>query len=481
MELNQLDIQQAGTGLQNKKFSSTELTQACFNQIKKTDSGIKAFITKSRDRALKQAEAVDQSISQKESIPDLAGIPYAAKDNFCTQGIKTTAASKILENYIPSYESTTTSRLEQQDAVLIGKTNLDEFAMGASTQTSAFFTSRNPINTDMVAGGSSGGSAAAVAANHCIYALGSDTGGSIRQPACFCGVVGLKPTYGRTSRYGVIAMASSLDTIGCITKNVADSAIVLQYIAGRDPKDSTTSNVNLNNYSTEIKSDIKGLKIGIPKGFMDQPGLNPKLNDIFKSSISLIEKMTGNPVVPVEFISPDYMLACYYIIMPAEVSSNLARYDGIRYGYSNSGDKDDLLSHYLKTRSVGFGEEVKRRIILGTFTLSHGYYDSYYKKAIQVRDIVRHDFKHAFKQVDALICPTTPSTAFPIGQNIDDPLQMYLQDIFTIPASLAGVPAISVPNGSIDGLPTGLQIIGNWFCESTILRIAHHFENYNND
>ncbi|MFH1889963.1 MAG: Asp-tRNA(Asn)/Glu-tRNA(Gln) amidotransferase subunit GatA [Candidatus Kuenenbacteria bacterium] len=474
MNLKDLTIKKAHKGLIKKEFSSTELTKAYLEQIKKVDKDVKAFITVTEKEALNQAEKVDQKIAQGDSISELAGIPYAAKDLFCTQGIKTTAGSKILENFISPYESTTTQRLSEQDAVLIGKTNLDEFAMGSSTENSSFFVTKNPHDKTRVPGGTSGGSAASVSADEVIYAVATDTGGSIRQPASFCGVVGLKVTYGRTSRYGVVAYASSLDTIGHLTKNVEDSAIVLQAIAGKDEHDSTTSNIALDNYEKELKKDIKGVKIGIPKGYLEMQGLNPKVKFLIEKGIKRIEELTGEKAREIELMPPDYALACYYIIMPSEVSSNLARYDGIKYGLSEK--TENLLKSYLKTRAKGFGDEVKRRIILGTFTLSHGYYDAYYKKAQAVRASVIQSFKKAFDQIDVIIMPTAPGTAFKIGEKTNDLLQMYLEDLYTIPASLAGLPALSVPCGKVNNLPVGLQIIGNWFDEKSILRLAHHFE-----
>jgi len=473
-KLNQLTIIKAHQGLISKQFSSTELTKSCLDEINKSDENINAFITVTAEQALTKAKEVDQKIAQGDSISDLAGIPYAAKDIFCTQGIKTTAGSKILENFIAPYESTTTARLKSKDGVLVGKTNLDEFAMGSSTENSGFSPTRNPHDLERVPGGSSGGSAAALAANHCLYALGTDTGGSIRQPAALCGVVGVKPTYGRTSRYGVISMASSLDTIGYFAKNIEDAAIILQAIAGRDEKESTSSNIVLDHYSEEIKKDIKGLKIGIPKEYFELEGLEPEVKKIIAKAIKKIEEITGISAREISLPHTDYALACYYIIMPAEVSSNLARYDGIKYGLSEK--SQDLLASYLKTRAKGFGAEVKRRIVLGTYILSHGYYEAYYKKALAVRTLVKKDFDQAFKLIDVILAPVTPTTAFKLGEKISDPLQMYAFDIFTIPASLAGLPALSLPCGRIGQLPVGLQIIGQQADEKTILRLAHHYE-----
>lgn len=472
--LHQLTIEQASAGLAKKEFSSVELTQACLDQIASSDHRLRAFINVFPEHALAQAEKADLAFRRGEALSVLAGIPYAAKDNFCTEGFATTAGSKILEKYLPPFESTTTQRLKDVGAVLLGKTNLDEFAMGGSTENSAFYPTKNPRDETRVPGGSSGGSAAAVASGEVIYALGTDTGGSVRQPASFCGVVGLKPTYGRTSRYGVMAMASSLDTISHLTKTVADSALVLQSIAGRDPHDSTSSNLALDNYSEEIKKPVKGLKIGLPQEYFTAEGIDPQVKEVIFSALKKVEELTGTSAIPINLSAPDYALACYYLIMPSEVSSNLARYDGIKYGLSVSGS--DLFDTYQKSRGQGLGAEVKRRIILGTYALSHGYYDAYYQKACAVRSLIKKDFEGAFKTVDLILSPVASTTAFKIGEKSEDPLQMYLADLFTIPMSLAGVPAISVPCGVSAGLPVGLQIIGQWFDEKTVLRLAHHFE-----
>lgn len=477
MKLNKLTIETAHQSLQKKEFTSTDLTQAYFNEIKKTSNDINDFITLTEKEAFKQSQEIDKKIIQGDKLDLLTGIPYVAKDIFLTQGVKTTAGSKILADFIAPYESTTTARLKKTQAILIGKTNLDEFAMGSSNENSAFGPTKNPLDLTRVPGGSSGGSAAAVAANHCLFSLGTDTGGSIRQPASFCGVVGLKPTYGRTSRYGVISMASSLDTIGCFTKTVSDAAIVLQTIAGKDKADATTSNIELNNYLKDIKQDIKGLKIGIPRQYFEVAGLDSQVKIVIEQAIKEIEKLTGNKAIPIDLPHTEYALATYYIIMPAEVSSNLSRYDGIRYGLSDRGT--DVLVSYLNTRSKGLSDEVKRRIMLGTYTLSHGYYDAYYKKALQVRTLIKQDFDQAFDKIDAILTPVSPTTAFKIGEKIDDPLQMYLSDIYTIPASLAGLPSLSVPVGQADNLPVGLQIIGKQFNEQTILKIGYNYEKNN--
>ncbi len=476
--LNQLTIAEARSGLLKKEFTAVELTQACLDRIAAEEHRLRAFINVFPEHALSCAQRIDDQLSRDEDLGPLAGIPYAAKDNFCTTDLPTTAGSKILEKYLPPFESTTTERLQKAGAILLGKTNLDEFAMGGSTENSAFYPTKNPRDESRVPGGSSGGSAAAVASDEVLYALGTDTGGSVRQPASLCGVVGLKPTYGRTSRYGVIAMASSLDTISHLTKTVADSALVLQTIAGRDDRDATTSNIALDNYLEELKKPVAGLKIGLPPEYFSAEGMDPKVKEVILSAVKKVEALTGAPVIPVKLSAPDYALACYYLIMPSEVSSNLSRYDGIKYGLSVPGA--DLFQTYLKSRGQGLGAEVKRRIILGTYALSHGYYDAYYKKACAVRSLIKRDFEQAFETVDLILSPVSPTTAFQIGEKSADPLQMYLADLFTIPMSLAGVPSISVPCGEADGLPVGLQIIGRWFDEKTVLRLAHHFEQSNN-
>ncbi len=476
MDLQQLTIQQAHHSLINKQFSAVELTTAYLNQIKQNSQQINDFITLVEDQALQQAKIIDKQISQGDKLSYLAGIPYAAKDIFLTQGVKTTAGSKILANFIAPYESTTTQRLQQAGAILIGKTNLDEFAMGSSTENSVFGPTKNPLDMSRVAGGSSGGSAAAVAANHCLFALGTDTGGSIRQPASFCGLFGLKPTYGRTSRYGVVSMASSLDTIGHFAKTASDIAIILQAIAGKDKHDATTSALAIDNYLKIIRQPLGKLKIGLPQEYFEHLGLGQKIKQTIQQAIKQIESLTKRSAEIISLPHTQYALASYYIIMTAEVSSNLARYDGVRYGLSEQ--TQDLLSAYIKTRSRGFNSEVKRRIILGTYVLSSGYYDAYYKKALQVRTLIKQDFEQAFKRVDLILAPTAPNVAFKIGEKINDPLQMYLSDIFTIPASLAGLPSLSLPCGQVDNLPVGLQIIGRQFDEKTILKLAHHFEQH---
>ncbi len=475
MNLNELTIKQASDGLKKKDFSSVELTKACFKRIKKTDDKIKAFITVTEDIALKQAKEVDK---KGDFSKPLSGVPAAIKDIFCTKDVKTTAASKILENYVASYSGTVIKKLEKQNYILLGKTNMDEFACGSSTETSYFGQTKNPWDLERVPGGSSGGSAAAVAADQCIYALGTDTGGSIRQPASLCNLVGLKPTYGRVSRYGVIAMASSLDQVGPMTKTVEDTAIVLGQIAGLDKNDSTTLDKEIPNYQEEIKKDIKGLKIGVPKEYFIE-GMDKGLEETVKKAISKLEDL-GAKIIEVSLPHAKYGLAVYYIIMPSELSANLARYDGVRYGFSAK--EKSLLENYLKSRALGFGAEIRRRIMLGTYSLSAGYYDAYYLKAQKVRTLVKQDFQRVLEEVDCLVTPTSPTVAFKLGEKTDDPLTMYLSDIFTVSINIAGVPAVSIPCGFIKPkngdkeLPVGLQIIGKQFDEVTILRAAYNYE-----
>ncbi|WP_439950932.1 Asp-tRNA(Asn)/Glu-tRNA(Gln) amidotransferase subunit GatA [Thermodesulfovibrio aggregans] len=443
-----------------------------FKRIQEVEGKVKAFITLTVEKAYNMArDAENDLFSGKKNI--LTGIPIAVKDNICTKGILTTCASKILYNFIPPYESTVTSRLLNHKYILVGKTNMDEFAMGSSTENSGFHITKNPWNLERVPGGSSGGSAAAVAADECIAALGSDTGGSIRQPASFCGVVGLKPTYGRVSRFGLVAFASSLDQIGPITKCVADSALLMNVIAGYDPMDSTSAPVGTPDFTENLGKDIKGFKIGIPKEYFIE-GMDKEVEERIKDAIKHLESLG---CIPVEISLPhtEYAVATYYLVATSEASSNLARYDGVKYGLRVEGK--DLLDMYMKTRSKGFGAEVKRRIMLGTYSLSAGYYEAYYKKALQVRTLIKQDFEKAFEKVDFIVTPTAPTPAFKIGEKIDDPLQMYLSDIFTISVNLAGLPAISIPCGfSIDGLPIGLQIIGKPFDEAGILQLAYAYE-----
>lgn len=456
--------------LVNKEISSLELTKEYLKKIKE-QSKLNAFITVCEKQALTAAKEADKLIAA-EDYNVLTGIPYALKDIFCTKDIRTTAGSKILEPYIPPFNATVVAKLS--DAVLLGKTNMDEFAMGASGESSAFGPTKNPLDETRVPGGSSSGAAAAVASNQAVFALGTDTGGSIRQPASFCGLTGLKVTYGRVSRYGVIAMASSLDTIGPITQDVEDAALVLQAIAGKDKLDSTTPDVAVPDYIKEMKKEIKGLKVGIPKEYFFAPGLDNKVKKIIEQAIEKIKRL-GVKISEVSLPHTKYAIPVYYIIVPAEVSSNLARYDGIKYGYK-AADVSDLLAVYEKSRAFGFSDEAKRRIMIGAYSLSAGYVDAYYKQASKVRTLIRKDFAQVFKKVDCLITPATPTTAFKLGEKIQDPLSMYLADILTAPVNLAGVPALSLPAGEINGLPVGMQIIGDLFRESDILRLGYAFE-----
>jgi len=470
MEKKNLTITQAHKGLTEKKFSAVELAKEYLEQIKKVDKKISAFLAVSEDLALSQAKKVDELISKGKSLPSLAGIPVAIKDNILVEGIKSTCASKVLENYIAPYDATVVKKLKELGAVILGKTNLDEFAMGASTENSAFFTTKNPKDLKRVSGGSSGGSAAAVAADMCVYALGSDTGGSIRQPASFCGVVGLKPTYGAVSRYGLVAFASSLDQIGPITKTTEDAEIVFEAIKGRDFLDSTSIKSKIGNWKLEIGN----LRIGVPKEYFID-GMDPKVESIIKDTIKKAEK-AGAKIEAISLPHTKYALASYYLIATSEASANLARYDGIKYGLSKSGGKD-LMEVYLHTRETGFGAEVKRRIMLGTYALSAGYYDAYYLQAQKVRTLIKEDFEKAFQKVDVIFSPVSPTPAFKIGEKVDDPLLMYLSDVFTISINLAGLPAISIPVAPPAGeLPVGLQIIGKPFEENKILEVGKVIE-----
>jgi aspartyl-tRNA(Asn)/glutamyl-tRNA(Gln) amidotransferase subunit A len=472
LKLNELTISELRRLLDNREISSADILNDVYKRIDEVEDRVKSFITITRDYAYESLVQSEKAISEGRAAL-MTGIPIAVKDNMCAKGILTTCASKILYNFIPPYESTATARLKEQGYILTGKTNMDEFAMGSSTENSGFHTTRNPWDIERVPGGSSGGSAAAVAADECIAALGSDTGGSIRQPASLCGVVGLKPTYGRVSRYGLVAFASSLDQIGPITKNVMDAAIMMNAIGGHDPKDSTSAPVEMPDFAASISSGVKGLKIGIPREYFIE-GIDAEIKDSVNSAIKKLESLGA---VPVEVSLPHtgYATAVYYVLATSEASSNLARYDGVKYGFRAEGK--DLLEMYMNTRAKGFGAEVKRRIMLGTYALSSGYYDAYYKKAQQVRTLIKQDFDRAFEKVDLLVTPTAPTSAFKIGEKATDPLQMYLSDIFTISVNLAGVPAISIPCGfTKDNLPIGLQIIGKHFDEDSILKAAYAYE-----
>ena len=473
MDLNKLTVLEAFEGLRDKKFSSEEITKSCLKQIDKFDAKVKAFITIDEKNALNQAKTVDKKIKSQESLSPLAGLPVAVKDLFCTKGLKSTGGSKILADYVPPFDATAVKKIKDQQGVIIGKTNLDEFAMGGSGEKSGFFPTHNPWDLERIPGGSSSGSAVATASDMCLYSLGTDTGGSIRQPASFTNTTGLKVSYGRVSRYGVMAMTSSLDTIGPITKNVEDAAFILGQLAGRDVRDSTTPDIKVDDYLKEIKKDIKGLKIGLPKEYFIE-GLDEEVRRIVLIATKKFEEL-GVEVVDVSLPHTDLAVAAYYIICPSEVSSNLARYDGIRYGLSKR-DGDDLLAIYLNTRSTGFGAEVKRRIMIGTYALSAGYYDAYYKKAMQVRTLVKDDFDKALGKVDIILTPVSPTPAWLIGENIGHPLKDYLADVFTIPASLAGICGLSVPAGFSQGLPVGLQLLGKRFDEKTILQAGYQYQ-----
>ncbi len=470
---NRLTIHEAHKLLKSKELSSVELTKATLERIHNLEPKVHAFTTITDELALRQAQKADEFIAAGNSNP-LTGIPVLVKDNMCTKGILTTCSSKMLENFVPPYDATVVERLNGRGAVIIGKSNMDEFAMGSSTENSALFTTHNPWELSRVPGGSSGGSAAAVAAGEAIYALGSDTGGSIRQPAGFCSVTGLKPTYGRVSRYGLVAFASSLDQIGPLTQDVTDCALVLNAIAGYDTRDSTSAPQPTPDYTQCLTADIKGLKIGVPKEYFVE-GIQPEVAAAIRAAITRLEELGASIEWEVSLAHTPYALAVYYIIAPSEASANLARYDGVKYGFSYS-DTKNMWQAMEKTREHGFGAEVKRRIMLGTYALSAGYYDAWYLKAQKVRTLIRREFDQAFTKYDALITPTSPTVPFKIGEKMDDPLQMYLSDVCTIPVNIAGLPAISIPAGFADGLPIGMQIIGKPFAEETILKIAYAFQ-----
>ena len=473
MNLFSLTLHEASDKLRKREVSSQELTEAVFQRIAQTDGFIHSYITLCRDAAIAQAKEADDRFKQGPSASPLLGIPIAVKDNLLTRGLRTTCASKILDRFIPPYDATAVARVRSAGAVITGKTNLDEFAMGSSAENSAFFSTRNPWHLERVPGGSSGGSAASVAADQCTAALGTDTGGSIRQPAAFCGIVGVKPTYGRVSRYGVIAFASSMDQVGPMTKDVRDCALLLQAISGYDPFDSTSVKLPVPSYSKSLTGDISGLRLGIPKEYFTA-ALQPAVNEALMNAVHELESR-GAMIEEISLPHTEYAVAVYYIIATAEASSNLARYDGMRYGQRAAGG--DLSETYMVSRAQGLGPEVKRRIMLGTYALSAGYYDAYYLKAQKVRTLIQRDFDTAFEHCDAIITPTSPTTAFKLSEKIQNPLQMYLSDICTISINLAGVPAITVPCGlDGEGLPIGMQVIGKYFDEATILRIAYAYE-----
>jgi aspartyl-tRNA(Asn)/glutamyl-tRNA(Gln) amidotransferase subunit A len=474
MELSTLTVASTRTAIAEKQITATRLVEDFYRTIKTEDRDIHAYLTVCEDRALAQAWRIDHMVGKGEPLPPLAGVPVAVKDVMVTRGVRSTAGSKILENFIPPYDCTAVARLESAGAIVLGKTNCDEFAMGSSNENSAYGAVRNPRDKSRVPGGSSGGSAAAVAAGTAVAALGSDTGGSIRQPASFCGVVGLMPTYGRVSRYGLIAFASSLDHIGPLTKTAKDAAILLGVIAGRDPMDSTSADIPVPDYEQEIGKTIKGMKLGVPAEYFGE-GLDEEVRASVEAAIQLLAD-AGAEIVPISLPHTAYAIPTYYVIATAEASANLARYDGVRYGY-RSPNARTLSDMYRKTRDEGFGAEVKRRIMLGTYALSSGYYDAYYLKAQKVRTLLARDFQNAFAKVDAILTPTAPTAAFRLGEKADDPLSMYLADIYTVTADLAGIPGISVPCGHTkSGLPVGLQVLGRHFDEGTILRVAHVVE-----
>jgi aspartyl-tRNA(Asn)/glutamyl-tRNA(Gln) amidotransferase subunit A len=455
------------------KVSSVELTKAVIHRIEQVENKVQAYVTVTKEEALKQAQVADERLKRKENITPLTGIPIAVKDNMCTAGLLTTCSSKILANYIAPYDATVVTKLKEAGAVIIGKTNMDEFAMGSSTENSGLHPTFNPWKLETVPGGSSGGSAAAVAADEAIMATGSDTGGSIRQPASFCGVVGFKPTYGRVSRYGLVAFASSLDQIGPITKDVTDSALFLNLLAGYDAKDSTSVSLPVPDYTKALVNNVKGMKLGFIKELLGQ-GIDSAIKEAVQKALKKFTEL-GAELIEVSLPSFEYAVATYYLIAPAEASSNLARYDGVKFGH-RSKEAKDLLTMYYNTRREGFGNEVKRRIMIGTYALSAGYYDAYYLKALKVRTLIKQDFAKAFAKCDLLLSPTAPSVAFKTGEKLSDPLSMYLSDIATIPVNLAGLPAISLPCGLQNRLPIGLQIIGQEFGEEAILRAAFTYE-----
>lgn len=481
MKITGLTIEDAGNQLRSKDASSVELTEAYLSRIKEVDAGdgkVSAYIHVAKDLALASAKKADEAIASGKDLTPLTGIPIGVKDIFSTKGMATTCASKMLEGYTPPYDATVIAKLKAAGAVILGKLNMDEFAMGSSTENSAFGATKNPWNKDCVPGGSSGGSAAAVSASTCAASIGTDTGGSIRQPAALCGVVGLKPTYGRVSRYGMIAFASSMDQGGPITHSVKDAAIMLNAMAGHDPRDSTSIEAPVPDYTKDIDRGVKGLKVGIPKEYFID-GIDPEVRASIDAAIEFY-KRSGAELVDITLPHTEYAVSVYYLVATAEASSNLARYDGVKFGVrKDSGG--GLLDMYKETRTTGFGAEVKRRIMLGTYALSAGYYDAYFKKASQVRALIRRDFEEAFTKCDVILTPTSPTPAFKFGEKLDDPLTMYLSDIFTISCNLAGIPGISIPSGfTKNGLPIGLQLLGRHMDESLLLRSAHAFETAHN-
>jgi aspartyl-tRNA(Asn)/glutamyl-tRNA(Gln) amidotransferase subunit A len=471
--MNKVTILQAKADLQAKKYSAVELLNSVYSRIDAVDEKVNAYINLTRETAIAQAEAADKKIAAGEDTP-LLGLPLAIKDLICVKDEPTTCASRILENFIAPYDATVIQKLKSAGAVIVGKTNMDEFAMGSSNENSYFNPTKNPWDLERVPGGSSGGSAAAVAAEECLASLGSDTGGSIRQPASFCGVTGLKPTYGRVSRFGLVAFASSLDQIGPMTKTAADAALLMNVIGGNDPRDSTSANVALPDFLPALDKDVRGMKMGIPKEYFTS-GIDPEVEKSVQEAIAKLESM-GMEKVEVSLPHTEYAVSCYYILACAEASSNLSRYDGVKYGF-RSESQENLAEMYFNSREEGFGEEVKRRILLGTFVLSSGYYDAYYLKGQQVRTLIKNDYEEAYKKCDVIVAPNAPMPAFKLNEKTKDPLQMYLSDIYTISANLAGIPAISIPCGLTgSGLPVGLQLMAKHFDEETLLTVSHQFQ-----
>ena len=473
VDYNQLTIDEAHKLLETRQLSSVELTKACLERIRQVEPRVHALVTITDELALRQAQRADELLAAGKTNP-LTGIPVVIKDNMCTKGIPTTCSSKMLENFVPPYDATVVEKLNDCGAVVVGKANMDEFAMGSSTENSALLTTHNPWDLSRVPGGSSGGSATAVAAGEAVYSLGSDTGGSIRQPAGFCSVTGLKPTYGRVSRYGLVAFASSLDQIGPLTQDVADCALVMNAIAVHDGRDSTSVTYPTPDYTRCLNTDLNGLRIGIPGEYFVE-GMQAEVETAIRTAINQLGELGARIEWEVSLPHTRYALAVYYIIAPSEASANLARYDGVKYGFS-AREADSMWDALEKTRQYGFGAEVKRRIMLGTYALSAGYYDAYYLKAQKVRTLIRQEFDQAFTKFDALVTPTSPTVPFKIGEKVDDPFQMYLSDVCTLPINIAGLPAISIPAGFADGLPIGMQIIGKPFAEETILKIAHAYQ-----
>lgn len=474
MNLYELTLHEVRDGLRKRDISAKDLIDNIYDRIDAVEDKVEAYITLSKEKAYEEAEKIDKRIAEGETVGDLAGIPMALKDNICTEGIKTTCASKMLHNFVPPYDSSAYRRLKAAGAILVGKANMDEFSMGSSTENSYYKITKNPWNLKRVPGGSSGGSAAAVAAGEALFALGSDTGGSVRQPSALCGVVGLKPTYGAVSRFGVVAFGPSFEQLGPIAKDVEDCAIIMNHLYGHDDRDSTSLNIKYEDFTKALINNVKGMKIGLPKEYYGR-GVDPEVNSIVLKAVKVLEDL-GAHVEEVSLPYSQYALPVYYIIASAEASSNLARFDGVRYGY-RAEDYEDLEDMYTKSRSLGFGDEVKWRIMLGACVLSAGFYDAYYDKALRARTLIKQDFDKAFEKYDILISPTSPTTAFKIGEKQQDPLTMYMSDICTVPISLAGIPAISIPGGfSKEGLPIGIQIMGKALSEASILRAAYSFE-----